>query len=145
MTQEGTQESDPKSPEPSQRCPSPEPVGALVADVNGDGCSELLTYADGQLQSTAGQFTLGGPGDRVVTGRWSCTMPATPAILRRDGRVFIADRWASSGSDVVTRLVATQPGAVDLQVTDRDGDGCDELVLQRSDGSSSTVVPGRSK
>jgi hypothetical protein len=116
---------------------------ALRADLDGDGCDDALTYAGGVLSSPAGRFRVGASNDQVATGRWACHPPSTLALLRPDGDVFVADTWAAPGHDVTLRQVASVPSAVSLMSVDPNGDGCDDLVVHRRDGSSTTVHLGR--
>jgi hypothetical protein len=117
-------------------------ASALRADVDGDGCDDELSYVDGVLTSPSARFSIGEAADRVATGRWACEPPATLGVLRpATGTVFVADRWPGEDSDVTLRQVAAIAGAVDITAADTDGDGCDELVVRRADGSSTSVRP----
>jgi hypothetical protein len=122
------------------KCP---PVTAqLQADLDEDGCAEALTFVAGVVSSPLGRFRVGAEGDRAATGRWTCDGPATLALLRPDGDVFVADNWATPGDDVVLRLVGTVPGAVDIGAADTDNDGCDEVMVRAANGA---VTPLRAK
>jgi hypothetical protein len=116
-------------------------TGTLHADVDSDGCDDELAYSGGVLASAAGRFRIGASSDHVATGRWACRPPATLALLRPDGEVFVADTWAAPGHDVTLRLVASVAGAVDITTVDPKGDGCDELIVHTSDGGTTTVHP----
>jgi len=124
---------------PADECP---PVNAtLRADVDGSGCDEALTFDEGEVSSPAGRFRVGGAGDRAATGRWACGRIATLALLRPDGDVFVADRWAAPDDEVVLRFVGTVPGAIDLSAVDSDGDGCDEVAARAADGRVTNLRP----
>lgn len=68
----------------------PDPV---VADLDGDGCSERLTLEDGVLTTPDGTFALGEPGDVLLAGdwdgdgRWSVGLhrPSTGMVYLFDG------------------------------------------------------------
>jgi hypothetical protein len=121
--------------------PCPALAVAMRADVDGDGCDDALTYAGGVLSSAAIRFAVGTAGDRAAVGRWRCRSPSTLALLEPSGEVYVADGWARPGTDVALRLVATIPGATELRSVDPDGDGCDELLVERAGGSTTTVRP----
>ena len=120
----------------------PPVTAALHADVDDDGCDDALDYADGVLSSPAGRFGVGEPGDRAATGRWACAQQATLALLRPDGTIYVADGWAAPGEDVTLRPVGAVAGATDITTVSGSG-GCDELVVHKGDGSTTTVRPGR--
>jgi hypothetical protein len=117
-------------------------TATLRADLDGDGCDDALDFTAGVLSSAAGRFRVGDPGDHVATGRWACHPPATLALLRPDGTLFVADAWATPGQQVVLRSVGTVADATDISVADENGDGCDELVVHRRNGATATLHPG---
>jgi hypothetical protein len=123
----------------------PNVTSALRADLNSDGCDDPLDFAAGVLSSPVGRFRVGAAADRAATGRWTCRSSATLALLRPDGTVFVADAWAAPGHDVVLRQVGAVAGAVEITGDDSDGDGCDELVVHKRDGGSTTIRPGGGK
>ena len=85
---------------------------------------------------------MGGPGDTVVTGDWTCSGAPTAVLLRAaTGDVFAFDGWATAAADVEGRPLARVAGAVDLRVGDADGDGCDDLEVARSAGDAVRVDP----
>jgi hypothetical protein len=55
--------------------------------------------------------------------------------------MFVFATWASSGADVVGAPIGHVDGAHDVRVEDADGDGCDELVVVRADGSTERLTP----
>lgn len=42
----------------------------VLADLDGDGCAEVLTLHDGELQLADGRFRVGEPGDVLLAGDW---------------------------------------------------------------------------
>src|SRR5690242_4475726 len=72
--------------EAAPRCPLV--AAPLRADIDGDGCDEEVSFADGVLTAGAVRMQLGAPGDQVALGRWTCG-PVTVALLRPGtGEVF---------------------------------------------------------
>lgn len=76
----------------------------------------------------------------MVVGRFRCGDPIA-ALLRSDGDLFLFPTWASSGSGVVGAPIGHVDNASDVRVEDADGDGCDELVVVRADGTSERLTP----
>src|SRR5438105_1341096 len=54
---------------------------ALRADIDGDGCDDELSYADGVLAAGALRMHVGAPGDEIALGHWTCG-PVAVALLR---------------------------------------------------------------
>jgi hypothetical protein len=116
--------------------PPPCPVVAtgLQADVNGDGCDEAVSFADGVLTAGAVRMRVGVPGDDVALGRWSCG-PVTLALLRpATGELFRFDGWASAGHSVPATVIGRVEGAVGVHASAREGGRCDDLVVTRTSG-----------
>ena len=91
-----------------------------------------VAFEDGVLQVDDLRYAVGEPGDAVVAGDWACTGERTAALLRpATGEVFAFDGWASEGADVTARPVGVVEGASGLRVADTDGDGCDDLEVER--------------
>jgi hypothetical protein len=120
-------------------CPAPPPPPA--ADVDGDRCPDAPRYDDGVRVAGTARFGVGGAGDQVVVGRWDCPGPATVALLRRDGEVFVFDGWAPAGGHVVGREAGRVDGATSMRAVDVDGDGCDELAVERPGGPPALLHP----
>lgn len=92
-----------------------------------------VVYADGVLEVDGVRYAVGGPGDAVVAGDWGCRGRRTAALLRpTSGEVFAFDDWAHAGADVTGRPLGVVEGAAGLRVTDSDGDGCDDLEVDRN-------------
>lgn len=118
----------------------PEVAAVLVADVDGDGCNDALTYHDGILATIDSRWELGSAGDVVVTGDWSCARRRTVALLRpATGEVFRFDDWATAGRDVSATPAGVVPGGRGLRTADVDGDGCNELMVERDDATVEVV------
>src|SRR5438874_142622 len=47
-------------------------AGPVHADVDGDGCDEEVSFTDGVLTAGSLRLRVGGPGDQVALGRWTC-------------------------------------------------------------------------
>ena len=91
-----------------------------------------VDFADGVLTVGGARYAVGEPGDAVVAGDWACRGERTLALLRRStGQVFAFDGWADEDTEVEGRPVQRVEGAAGLRVTDHDGDGCDDLEVER--------------
>lgn len=91
-----------------------------------------LHYADGVLTVGGARYALGQPGDAVASGDWACTGQPTVALLRAaTGEVFAFDGWAGAGDTVAGRRLGRVAGATGLRAADVDGDGCDDLEVER--------------
>ena len=87
----------------------------------------------GVIQTAAGRYRLGRPGDLVVVGRWHCGGPL-PALLRpATGEVWVWDGWAPATRPLAARLVVRIPQARTLTVAPGSS-GCDGLQVQRTEG-----------
>lgn len=117
-------------------------VAGLRGDLDGDGCDEPLTASDGVLWSATSRVSVGRVGDVVVTGDFDCDGRATPALLRpATGEVFVFAAWATPATAVAARRAAAVAGGTGIRTVDRDGDGCDELVVDRAEGADEVVAP----
>jgi hypothetical protein len=124
---------EPVTTAPARGCP--EVTAGLSADTNGDGCPEALRWADGIVEVGGERWSVGLPGDLVVTGDWACRGMSTLALLRPGtGDVFVFDGWASPGHDVAATPLARVDGAFGLRPSDLDADGCPELLVERTGG-----------
>lgn len=100
--------------------PCPEVVGAVV--VVGDR-----------------RYAVGDDGDRVRLADLDCDGTPEPLVWRPgSGEVFVFDRWADRGVDVVVPASASIPDARDLRVVH--GAGCDRLEAVGPDGRRRPVV-----
>ncbi|MBV9413180.1 MAG: hypothetical protein JO148_16435 [Acidimicrobiia bacterium] len=114
------------------QCP---PIGPVLhADVDGDGCDEQVTFADGLLTAGSLRMHVGGPGDQIALGRWTCG-GVTVALLRPStGEVFRFDGWATQGASVSAVAAGRIEDAVSLEASPRNGGRCDDLVVTRASG-----------
>ena len=95
--------------------------------------AEPMDYADGVLTAGGARYAVGGPGDAVVAGDWSCSGRRTVALLRpATGDVFAFDGWPPPDAEVPGRRLARVDGATGLRAGDADGDGCADLQVERS-------------
>jgi hypothetical protein len=97
-------------------------------------------YAAGVLTVGAEHFAIGGPGDAVVLGRWTCQKSATVVLLRAaTGSVWVFSGWASPGRSM--RAVAA--GHVPSFVAARSipAGRCDDLLVTRADGTTTRLRP----
>ena len=85
-------------------------------------------------------YAVGAVGDRVFVGRFRCGAPV-PALVRADGDIFVFATWAVAGADVVGAPIGHVDNGRDVRIEDADGDGCDELVVVRADGTSERLTP----
>jgi hypothetical protein len=112
----------------------PPVASATHADIDGDGCDEQVTFADGTLTAGEVRMRVGAPGDEVALGRWTCG-PVTVALLRpATGEVFRFDGWASQANAVPAVPLGRVEGAVGLGAAPRGGGRCDDLIVSRSSG-----------
>jgi len=140
--------STPSSPSTvaSRRSDCPPAAGVLQADVDGDGCTDAIRYADGILEAANVRWSLGEEGDQVAIGDWACRGSRTVALFRPStGEIFRFDGWAGLGHDVTATFVARVQGGSALRAADVDRDGCHELVVERASGAAEIVRsrPGR--
>lgn len=111
-------------------CGDPAPTDDhVLADLDGDGCSEALTLTDGVLTTPAGTYRLGRPGDMLVAGDWDGDGVWTPGLYRpATGEAFLFDT-APGAATVTSRPVLHLPAGGRPAVVDEDGDGEHELVV----------------
>ncbi len=126
---------------PGARHPSSQAAGAPAACPAVDrGCRPLPTTG-GVIDTSAGRYRIGRPGDLVVVGRWRCRS-ALPALLRpATGDVWVWSTWATGAGPRAAHLVGRVPGARSLQV-DPSPAGCDLLRVLRQDGESVVIRAG---
>lgn len=114
--------------------PCPAVATAVHADVDGDGCDEDVTYADGVLTAANVRMAVGEPTDEVALGRWTCST-VTAAVLRpATGEVFRFDGWASAGHNISAVYVGRVTAAVSIAARSRPGTACDDIAVSRESG-----------
>jgi hypothetical protein len=114
------------------------------ADVDGDGCAEVIRFADGVLEAGQQRWAVGQPGDLVAVGDWSCRGTRSVALLRpATGEVFAFDGWASREKAVDAPLLARVGGGRAVRAADLDADGCHELVVERATGAPAVLRASR--
>ncbi|MGH9278011.1 MAG: hypothetical protein ACRD12_07880, partial [Acidimicrobiales bacterium] len=126
-------------PRPAREgCPPVE--GPMTADVDGDGCAEPVRFSAGIVEAAGRRWAVGEAGDVVAVGDWSCSGARSLALLRpRTGEVFAFSGWATAGNDVTAPLVGEVTGGTLLRAGDLDGDGCNELIVERPAGAPAVV------
>jgi len=132
----------PRPPLPSG-CPAVE--APLTADVDGDGCAEAVTFVSGVVEAAGWRWAVGQEGDVVAVGDWTCGGRRSLAVLRPStGEVYAFSGWATAGADVAAPVVGRVVGGQALRTADIDGDGCNELVVERTNGAPAVLHPPRS-
>lgn len=115
-------------------------TAVLQADVDGDGCPDVLRYVDGVLEAGDARWALGQAGDQVAAGDWGCQGTRTLALFRPStGEVFRFDGWATPEQDVKATAVVRVPGGVAIRAADVDRDGCHEAVVERATGAAEVI------
>src|SRR5438445_711925 len=84
---------------------------AMHADVDGDGCDENVTFADGVLTAGPLRMRVGAPGDQVALGRWTCGAVSLALLRPATGEVFGFDGWATQGNSVSAVVIGRVEGA----------------------------------
>ena len=111
-------------------------AGALTADVDGDGCPDAVSMQDGVVLAGTRRWLVGTAADTAAVGDWWCTGQRSLAVLDLDtGNVFAFAGWANPGHEVPAPLVGEVAGGRSLRAADVDGDGCNELIVERASGS----------
>jgi hypothetical protein len=100
----------------------------------------LASLADGVLTVGGDHFAIGGPGDEVVLGRWTCQPQRTVALLRAGtGSVWVFPTWPTRDHPVQAVAVSQVTGA--LRVRPSPAGRCDDLLVTRADGTTLKVRP----
>ena len=88
------------------------------------------------------RYSAGKPGDIALVGPFGCNgADGTAAVLRpASGQVFVFTEAASAGHEVASAQVATVLGGRGLRADDTDGDGCVDLLVERSTGDPVPVA-----
>jgi hypothetical protein len=91
------------------------------------------------------RYAIGRPGDLVVVGDWGCAGRTTAAVLRpATGEVFLFSEWARPDRPLTAAVDRRIAGASELHGADADGDGCLDVVVTRTDGTTTSLTgPGR--
>lgn len=90
---------------------------------------------DGRVVNAGQDYVVGERGDQVAKGDWVCNDIPTIALLRPTGEVFVFPTWPEGQEGIEGRLVGRVTDAVGFVPTDADGDGCDELLVERVGGA----------
>lgn len=92
------------------------------------------------LHAADRRWAVGEAGDVVAVGDWTCAGTRSLALLRpRTGEMFAFAGWAAAGRDVAGALVGQVAGGDALRPADVDGDGCNELVVERRSGAPAVL------
>jgi hypothetical protein len=85
------------------------------------------------------RWSLGNPGDVAAVGDWDCDGEASAALLRpATGDVFLFADWAEVAAPVTVRATRQVAGGVGIRA-EADADGCDRLLVDLPDGTSTRV------
>lgn len=97
-----------------------DPVASALADLDGDGCSEVVRLVDGVLHAPAGRYRVGEPGDVLLTGDWDGDGRWGVGLYRpATGTVFLFDETPGPGAR--SRPARQLPAGGTPVVVDRDG------------------------
>jgi len=118
--------------------PCATPVASGGADVDGDGCADVVEVDGNTVAIGPWRFRLGAPEDVVAVGDWDCDGRATAAVLRRSsGEVHVFDGWATDSNPVTGRLVDSVTDATGISSPT---DGCGPPLVTHTDGSTTEVT-----
>ena len=121
------------------------PTGRRTADVDGDGCPDVVEIVDGMVVAAGQRWVVGDPGDAVAVGDWDCDGLATPALYRPStGDVFVFPDWAAAGEPLAVSAVAQVSGGRKLATAPRTTTNarCDALAVELSSGAQHLVTVG---
>ena len=91
------------------------------------------------------RWQVGEADDVIAVGDWSCTGSRSLAVLRPgSGEVFAFTGWATADHRAEAPLLARVAGGRALRAADLDGDGCNELVVERAEGAPAVLRAPRS-
>ncbi|HEX2849572.1 MAG TPA: hypothetical protein VHN98_03430 [Acidimicrobiales bacterium] len=121
-------------------CPDPgSGATSSVADVDGDGCPDVVVIDATTVSAGAARFVVGSEGDVLVLGDWQCDGRRTLALLRpTSGELYVFDGWAAVGADLTGRLVQRVPGAAAV----RPDDQCGRATVTTLGGATVAVRTG---
>lgn len=117
-----TRPATPTSPTPSlvhpvERAVGCAPIAPGVVDLDGDGCSDEVVIAGGDVMVNGLRWRVGEPDDVIVLGDWDCSGAATPAMLRSaTGDIFFFTRWPGPGEPITVEATARLEGATGISV-----------------------------
>jgi len=113
------------------RCPTV--ATELHADIDGDGCDDPISFADGVLTAGSTRLQVGAPGDQIAIGRWTCGRRTVTLLRPTTGEVFRFDGWATPGASVPAVALGRVEGAVALRAAARSS-RCDDIEVTRVSG-----------
>ncbi len=120
--------------------PTPPPLASAAPTPPAEAPDPGLDYVDGVLRDEDEAWAVGTVGDVVTVGDWDCDGNPTLALLRPStGALYTFIEWATASADVVADRLEVVDGATGLEAADVDGDGCDDLVVERA-GSEPVIV-----
>jgi hypothetical protein len=128
----------PGGPDPSASadCAAP-PTAPVVADVDGDGCTEEVQITEGIVQVGGVRWAVGGADDSVAVADWDCDGRATPAVYQpATGHVFVFPRWADDTGPLEVAAAGRVPGGAGIAAA---GDPCPSLAIEMPDGERRPV------
>lgn len=108
--------------------------------------ADPLDFHEGVLVFEGIRYSIGAPGDALVTGDFLCSGTRTLALLRPGtGEVFTFDVWPGADTDTTGRPAGTVPGATTFRAVKANDRACDELEVARTKGSPVRVRVTASK
>ena len=118
-------------------CPTP-PSAPVVADVDGDGCGDAVTIADGIVEVADRSWAVGEPDDSVAVADWDCDGRATPALYQAaTGDVFVFPSWADESGPLEVAAVGNVAGGAGVVTVD--AEPCPALAVEMPDGQRHLV------
>src|SRR5262249_10833916 len=128
---------------PAPTPPPPDPARP-IADVDGDGCAEVVVVgSDGTVSAGGHTFTVAAdPSDQVLVGDWDCDGRATMAVVRLpSGAVDAFAAWprAADGPLVATRTTEVA-GALAAEVAAGPAPGCAAIAVHTAAGVTVVTV-----
>lgn len=101
-------------------CVAPDrPADAVLADLDGNGCSEAVVLSDGVLATEDGTWSLGRSGDRLLVGDWDGDGRWSPGLHRPStGAVYLFDGLPGDGPLTSRPAQVVPVGAEPVVVTD---------------------------
>lgn len=119
-----------------------------MADIDGDGCGEVVEVTGGVVSIGGRRWQVAEADDVVVVGDWDCDGSATPTIVRpTTGGVWVFARWAEADEDVTAEEAGNVPGAVSASPVPAGGgsgtgQGCDDLEVTDTAGKKTRLRLG---
>lgn len=110
-------------------CSLDEVVGAVLRDIDGDGCDDRVVVDGNRVQIGDTTYEVGRSGDTVLVGDWDCDGQATPIVIRPDDRaIHVFARWARADQGLTATFGGTLPPQTAAETVE-DADGCHLLEL----------------